>query len=219
MDIDGNDKDEPKDENEDKKDKEPLNINDICTKLKAFIKCCYNHDTNLTVIQKSDESLSYHVYGDFACSLYLMKYFVRGISDYIDTNVYRSHGSLRMCNSPKYNRDDRTVKKTVYPCSAELYANTIIHNIDNLPVFHTNVGLCRTPHFTSIPEIVIYDASINKRLNELVGSHTLKPVDNNYGYSCIIGHQYKCPVTGNIHESNNGYIFVTPTPQQGVSEV
>lgn len=56
-----------------------IDINDIETQLTDYILQIFNFKLKLIFIQKSDKSQSYHVYGNFATTLTMMKYIVKGI--------------------------------------------------------------------------------------------------------------------------------------------
>lgn len=117
-----------------------ININKIEKILFKFIRRTFNHDLECMFIRKSDDSNSYHVYGNFATTLQMMKNIVENVDESIDLQVYKKETSIRMCNTYKYDNKTKSLTKTFYNAGNSFNA-TIINNITGLKIIKQNIGL------------------------------------------------------------------------------
>lgn len=201
-----------KDEEEDTQNPKPkkdliIETGKITDKLTTLMRDIFNVQLKLTFIQKSDKSQAYHVYGNFATTIEMMKQIVQCVDPSIDLKVYKRNTSLRMCNTFKTNQKDREVIKTFYKVSKEQYPHTVLNNIDDLRIIPENIGLINTPHIATYNITAKFGQDITDKLTTLLNvPFELKPADGYAGLSCVIKQPYKCPVTGNLHKSNNAYI-------------
>lgn len=184
-----------------------IDIEKIETKLVTIVRQIFNINLSLLFIQKSDKSQAFHVYGNFATTIPMMKQIVQGIDKSIDLKVYKRNTSLRMCNVFKTNQKDKKIINTFYPATKEQYPNTLLNNIEGLKIVKENIGLSCIPHIATYNITSKFGQEITDKLTELLQvPFELKPADGYSGMSCIIQQSYKCPVTGNLHKSNNAYI-------------
>lgn len=194
----------------DSKSDEFINIDQINNNLTGFIKCSFSiANPILNFIRKSDKSESFHVYGNFATTLNTMKHIVTGLSKHIDLQVYKNNTSLRMCNSYKYNIKDKTTTTTYYEPNC-LYTDTIISNIEGLPIIRPNIGLSKQPHYYVTDQTVKsqLDIKIIEKLDNIFGKDNYNIKQSSKYYICIIKTSYKCPNDSSItHESQNSIIY------------
>lgn len=71
-----------------------IDINKITKKIVELMLSIYNFNAKLTIVQRSDGAQSWHVYGNFACTIRTMKYLTKHVSKYIDKQVYKNNTSL-----------------------------------------------------------------------------------------------------------------------------
>ena len=74
--------------------KKVIDIDKITKKIVELMLSIYNFNAKLTIIQRSDGAQSWHVYGNFACTIRTMKYLTKHVSKYIDKQVYKNNTSL-----------------------------------------------------------------------------------------------------------------------------
>lgn len=92
----------------------------------------YNFNAKLTIVQRSDGAQSWHVYGNFACTIRTMKYLTKHVSKYIDKQVYKNNTSLWMCNTFKKNKTNEDITRNCYPIDEVNFPNTLLNNVDQL---------------------------------------------------------------------------------------
>lgn len=198
----------------DTKDDDVIDTAQIANDIQRFVRRTFDIPNPLLYfVRKSDGSESYHVYGNFATTLSMMKHIVKDTSKYIDMQVYKNNTSLRMCGSYKYNIKDKTTVKTYYdPIGVCSFKDTIISNIEGLYVIKPNIGLIKQPHYHIESRTHTSCAALNPiikdKLDEVLGpsNYTLKQTDK-YNI-CIIKNSYVCPSNESIrHESQNAIIY------------
>lgn len=120
---------------------EIINLGDIMFHVESFVKQTFGFTPEFLSVWKNDFSNCYHIYGNFACSLNMMKTITSGISKYIDINVYNVNRSLWVCNSYKYDHEINRMQKTYYPISEDRFEDTILQNTSGLLELSDNICL------------------------------------------------------------------------------
>ena len=119
-----------------------------------------------------------------------------------------------MCNSYKYNIQDKKITKTYYKADdKETFNKTIINNIEGLRKIEENVALIRTPHFNVEREDVEISPEALDTLKTIMTNnkckYRIKKCKTATGYinNCYIKTPYTCP-NGKKHDSLGGMIYV-----------
>jgi hypothetical protein len=175
----------------------------------------FNIAANFIVIQKSDNSNSYHIYGNFACTLLLMKYIVVNINKHIDMCIYKPNRNFRLCNSFKYDITTKKTTKTYYEISKETFKQTLITNIQDLQIIENPICLIKNAHINSTvcnsTEVEMSDEAINKLRTYIVNVEVDEVNSTKFIKKTLKSKQpYKCPrdETQQLeHNENNGFIF------------